>query len=112
VDVGADPVEQLLAVLGLGIGVVTGSQDADEDLGFVDLAGVRVDDGHCLTGIVDKDLLATLVGQAHRWLQALGPLSVQGTELAVPVAVWMGFAVLDPQQAQGHTLLAQLGVNE
>ena len=105
-DVGANPVGQFLALVGLGVGVVAGAQDADEDLGLVDLAGVRVDDGDRLTGIVDKDLLATFVGEAHRRLQALGPLAVEGTELAVAVAVRMGFAILDPQQTQGDTLLA------
>jgi hypothetical protein len=73
---------------------------------LVELACVRVDDRHRLTGVVDKDFLPTLVGEAHRRLQPLGPLAIQGAELAIPVAVRMGFAILDPQQTQGDTLLA------
>jgi hypothetical protein len=92
--------------MGLGVGVVAGTQHADEDLDLMHLAGVGIDDGGRLTGIVDKDFLSTLVGEAHRWLQVLGPLAIQGAELAVAVAVRMGFAILDPQQAQGDTLLA------
>ena len=94
--VGANPVEQILALVGLGVGVVAGAQYADEDLGIVDLARVWEDDGDRLTGIVDKDFLSTLVGKAHRRLQALGPLPVEGAELAVSIAVRMGFTILDP----------------
>jgi hypothetical protein len=65
-NVGANPVGQILALLSLGVGVVAGAQDADEDLSIVDVARVRVDDGDRLTGIVDKDLLSPLVGEAHR----------------------------------------------
>ncbi len=92
--------------MSLGVGVVAGAQYADEDLGIVDLARVWVDDGDRLTGIVDKDFLSTLVGKAHRRLQAIGPLAIQGTELAISIAVRMGFTILDPQQTQGDTLLA------
>ena len=98
--------------MSLGIGVVAGSQDADEDLGLVNLAGVRVDDGDRLPRIVHKDFLTSFVGKAHGGLQALGPLPVQGTELAVPIAIRMGFAILDPQQTQGHTLLVQLRMHD
>jgi hypothetical protein len=98
-NVGANPVGQILAPMGLGVGAVAGAQHADEDLGIVDLARVWVNDGDRLTGRVDKDLLSTLGGEAHRWLQALGPLPIEGTELAVAIAVRMGFAILDRQQA-------------
>jgi hypothetical protein len=64
-DVGANPVGQCLALVGLSVGVVAGAQDADEDLGWVDLAGVRIANGHRLTSVVDKDFLATFVGEAH-----------------------------------------------
>jgi hypothetical protein len=105
-NVGANPVGQILLLMSLGIGVVAGAQNADEDLDLVDLAGVGVDEGGCLTGIVDKDLFSTFVGEAHRGLQALGPLPVEGAELAVSIAIRMGFTILDPQQTQGDTLLA------
>ena len=108
----ADPVGQFLALLGLCVGVAAGAQHADEDLGLVDLAGVWVDEGDRLASIVDKDLLALLVGQAHGGLQVLCPLPVESTELAVPVAIRMGFPILDPQQTHGHAFLAQFGVNQ
>ena len=98
-NVSANPVGQILALMSLSIGIVAGAQNADEDLDLVDLAGVRVDDGSRLTSIVDKDLFSTFVGEAHRWLQALGPLAIEGTELAVSIAIRMGFTILDPQQA-------------
>jgi hypothetical protein len=78
----------------------------------MDLAGGRVDDGDGLAGIIDKDFLATFMGQAHGGRQVLGPLPVEGTELAVPVAVRLRFAILDPQQPQSGTLPAKLGVNQ
>jgi len=52
----------------LGIGVVAGPRYADEHLGLADLAAVRVDDGHRLTGIVHKEFLPTLVGESHQGL--------------------------------------------
>ena len=42
----------------------------------------------------------------------LSPLTIEGTELAVPIAVGMGFAIFNPQQTQGDAFLAQLGVNQ
>jgi hypothetical protein len=104
--VSADPVGQLLALVGLCVCVIAGAQYADKDLGLPDLTGFRVDDGDCLPSIVDKGFLATFVGKAHRRVEGRRPVAVEGTELAVPVAVWMGFAVLDPQQAQSDALLA------
>ena len=111
-NVGADPIEQLLALLGLGVGVVAGAQDADEDLGLEDLGSMWVGDRDCLVGIIDKDLLTIFVEKTHRRLQALGPCLMQSTELAVAVTIRVGFAILDPQQPQGYTLFVQLGVNE
>jgi hypothetical protein len=63
---------------------------------LANLAGVRIDDRHGLTGIVDKDLLPRFVGKVHRGLQVLGPLAVKGAKLAVAIAVRVGFAILDP----------------
>jgi hypothetical protein len=67
-DVGTDPAGQVLTPVGLGIGIVAGTQYADEYLGLADLAGVGIDDGSRLTGIVHEDFLSTFVGEAHRGL--------------------------------------------
>jgi len=60
-DVGADPTGQILTPVSLSIGVVTGAQYADKYLGLADLAGVGINDGSRLTGVVHKDFLSTFV---------------------------------------------------
>ncbi len=102
----ADPVGQLLALVGFCVCVIAGAQYADKDLGLPDFTGFRVDDRDCLPSVVDKDFLATLMGKAHRLVEGRGPVAVEGTELAVSIAIRMGFTVLDPQQTQSDALLA------
>lgn len=111
-DVGTGPVGQVLAPVSLGIGIVAGAQYADEDLGLANLARLRVDDGHRLTGVVYKDLFPTFVRESHRWIQPLGPLAIESAELTVAIPVRVGFAIFDPQQPQRDALLAQLCVNQ
>jgi hypothetical protein len=110
-NVSIDPVGQFLTPLGFNVAVVAGTQYADKDLDLANLARFRIDDGERLTGVIDKDLLARFVGQPHRRIQPLGPLAIEGAELAVTVPSRMFVSVLDPQQTQGDTLLAQFGVN-
>jgi hypothetical protein len=110
-DVGSGPVGQVLAPVSLSIGIVAGAQYANEYLDLANLAGLRVDDGHRLTGVVYKDLFPTLVRESHRRIQPLGPLAIESAELTVAVPVRVGFAIFDPQQPQSDALLAQLGVN-
>ena len=57
-DMRADPVRQCLGPGRLGIGEVRGAEHGDEDLRLADLAGVRIDDGDLLAGVVDEDLVA------------------------------------------------------
>ena len=57
-DVRADPVRQRLGPGRLGVGEVRGAEHGDEDLRLADLAGVRIDDGDLLAGVVDEDLVA------------------------------------------------------
>lgn len=53
-DVSADPVGQVLSPVGLGVGVVAGAQGGDEDLGSANLAGVGIDDGDGLSGVIER----------------------------------------------------------
>jgi hypothetical protein len=97
--VSANPVGKVLARLSLSIGVVAGAQGGHEDLSLSDLSGVGIDYGDCLSGVVHEQLLPGFVGEAHGWVQAFGPLPVECTELAVPVAVRGSLSILNPQQA-------------
>ena len=63
--VARDPVRHLLGAGGLGVGVVRGAEDGDEQLDRDDLARGGVEDGGLLAGVVDEALLAALMDLAH-----------------------------------------------
>ena len=92
------PVIELLGAGGLGKGVVGGPQHGDKDLGPVkDLAGMRIDNGHGLAAVVDKEFFARNMGLPHRGLQQGRPLFIEPTEVVVAVVgARMALGVLLP----------------
>ena len=64
-DMGADPVLNLLAQGGFGIGVVAGPEYCDKDLGLANLAGETVYNANGLTGIIDKEFFAGTMLMTH-----------------------------------------------
>ncbi len=105
---GAGPVGQALAEVGLGVGVARCPQDADEDGGVTQFAGVGVDDRHGGAGVVDEAFLTGFVGLSQRGLEVFLPTAEPLAKPAVAVAVGVGLAVLLPQEQQGHPRAAQL----
>mmetsp|Transcript_6076 Transcript_6076/g.24370 ORF Transcript_6076/g.24370 Transcript_6076/m.24370 type:complete len:788 (+) Transcript_6076:480-2843(+) len=108
----ADPVGGGLARRGAGVGVVRRAQRGHEDLGLRDLAGGRVNDGHGVAGVVDKQLLAGNVDLAHRALLALGELGVLDAKARVLVGQRVARGVLLPQQHQGDARALELLVHD
>ena len=73
---GADPVGGGLARGGAGERVVGGAKGGDEDLRFGNLAGARIDDGHGLTSVINKQLLPGNMGLTHGAFEAHRPFPV------------------------------------
>ena len=105
-----DPVRDLLGQRRLGVGVVRGAEDGDEQLDRDPLAGGRVDDARLLAGVVDEELLAGVVDLAHRQAAPAEPAAVDLAELGVAVPVGVLLEVLEVEQLQGDAGLAALGV--
>ena len=108
--VGADPVGQALGPPRLGIGVIGGAEDGDEDLRLADLTAGQLGDLDGLAGEVDEHLLAGDMGLAHGRRQPARPGAVAFAEPAVAVALGLPSAVLLPQQGEGDAWPAQLQV--
>jgi hypothetical protein len=106
-----DPVRHLLGAGGLGVGVVGGAEDGDEELGRADLAGGRLDEPRLLAGVIDEALLAGAVDLAHRQAAPLQPASVQIAEPGVAIAVGVLLQVFEVEQLEGDAGLAPLGVD-
>lgn len=108
--VAGDPVRAALAQRGLGVGVVRGAEDGDEQLAADDLAGVRVDELRAVAGIVDEQLLSGAVHLAHDHGALLLPAPVVLAELRIAIPIGLPLDVLEVQQLQRHALLAQLDI--
>ncbi len=102
---GADPVGQSLRQAGFGIGIAAGAQHGDKQSRWPHLASVGVMDGNGGSGIVDKQFLAGPVFVPQHNLPAPQPASVEIAVPAVTIAVRALFAVLFPEQLQGHVLI-------
>ena len=74
-DMRADPVFNLLAQCGLGVGVTAGPQDGDKDLGLMYLTGFSVNHVCRLPGVVDEHFLASPMFMAHDDIQPGSPCS-------------------------------------
>ena len=99
--VGADPVGQALRPGRFRISVAGGSQSGDEDLGFVDLAALRVDHLGRGAGVIDEHLLAGHMALAHGYVELAFPSPIARAELAVAITIRVDGAVFFPQQRQG-----------
>ncbi len=101
-NVAVDPVRQILAPGGLREGVGAGAEHGDEERSRRDIAGLAIVDRHRGAGPVDEHLLAGLcVLPEHDVVIPVPPL-IQLAETAVAVAVRLRFAILFPEQLQGH----------
>ena len=107
-----DPVGDLLGARRLGVGVVRGAEDGDEELDLDHLAGGGVDEAGLLARVVDEALLAGVVDLAHRQAPALQPAPVDLAELGVAVAVGVLLQVLQVEQLERDAGLAPLGVQD
>ena len=105
-----EPVGDLLGAGRLGVGVVRGAEDGDEQLDLDHLAGGRFDDPGFLAGVVDEAFVAGVVDLAHRQAPAVQPPPVALAELGVAVAVGVLLQVLQMQQLEGDAGLAPLGM--
>jgi len=91
----ADPVGHRLGPARLRIGKVGGAQDGDENLRRTDLAGEPVDDHwHCVTGVIDKQLVAARIGLPQGNRQPRRPTAVQLAKARVAIPVGMALDVL------------------
>jgi len=77
----------------------------------VDVARVRLDDGHGGASVVDEALLAGPVGQTQARLEPPRPPGVVVAELRVAEPVGVALAVLEPQKLESDALLAKLRVD-
>lgn len=83
-----------------------------KDLCLLALAGSSIEIAHRRSGIVDENLLASLVQLAHRTLLQASPACIAVTVLRVAVATgWVLTGVFLPQQLLGHALAFELLVN-
>ena len=110
-DLSADPVGGGLARGGAGERVVGGAKGGDEDLRFGDLAGGRINDGHGLTGVVNKQLLARNVRLTHGTFEAHCPFPVFEAKAGVFEGQLVVFGVFLPQQLQGDPGAFELSVH-
>ena len=111
VDVGVDPVRQLLGRGRLGVGEAARPEHGDEQLDLPQLPRLPVDQGRPLPGEVDERLLAGAVDLPHRRPQPPRPLPVDPAELGVAVAVGVDPGVLLPQELQRDAGALQLPVD-
>src|SRR5580658_7123304 len=103
-----EPVGDRLGQSCFDIGVVTGAECRDEHLGDLDLARVAIHHRHRLAGIVDKELLARHVLEAHDRVLPTEPGVIVAAEGAVLAAIGMRRLVLLPEQHPGDALARQL----
>jgi hypothetical protein len=109
--VGTEPVGERLREARLDVGVVARAQGGDEDLGLLHFAACALDDLHREPGVVDEELLARHVLEAHHGVLPAEPGLVVATERAVLAAVGVAGLVLLPQQHPCHALAGELDLN-
>ena len=110
-DVGTDPVRGSLRPGGFRVGVATGAQHRDEDLGMADLASPPIHDLDGESGVVHEQLLAGAVLLAHHDIELACPGPILVAEPAVMETFGVGGLVLVPQQRERYALAAQLAMN-
>lgn len=94
--VAGDPVRTPLSARRLGVRVVGGAEDGDEQLDLADFARGGVDKARLLPGVVDEAFLAGAVDLAHRQAASAEPAAIDVAELRVAVAgVGMPLEILE-----------------
>jgi hypothetical protein len=96
-DMGLDPIRQFLRPGRLGVSVIGGAKDSDEDLRFTHNPGCAIDNRDFLAGVIDKYLVAGRMVLPHGRRQAPFELSEQIAEAAVAITCRVNRAILFPQ---------------
>jgi hypothetical protein len=102
---GLNPGGKILREGGLGKGIIAGSQSRHKDLSLVDFSGLRIDDLHRLSGIVDEKFLSGPIFLSEAGIELLGPLVVEATKLTVLVSLRTLLLVLMPEKLKGNPFL-------
>ena len=111
-DMGVNPLRQLLRRAGLGEGAITLPQHRHKYLRRSHLAGCAVHHGHGVVAVIQKQFVTRLMLLTHRQVQRAAPLAVANAKLHVAeVFLRMGFPVLLPQQLQRDDLALQFPVH-
>ena len=110
-DVRAEPVGDRLGQARLDVGEVARAEGRDEDLRGLHLAAAAVDDVHREPRVVDEQLLARRMLEAHHRVLPAEPGLVVAAERAVLAAVGVAGLVLLPQQHPRHALAGELGMD-
>lgn len=103
-----DPVGQFLAEAGMGESERRRAQHGHEDLRLADDAGIGVDDGQCMAGIVGLHHRPRHVTVAECRARPALERAEPVAEPSVAVTVGMGGAIFLPKQRQRHALALQL----
>jgi len=80
--VSADPAREILPFEGFHIGVVTGSQDGDKNMGRVDDTGGGILNGDGVTGKVGEELFSQVVNLTERTVEGFSFFMEPVTELS------------------------------
>jgi hypothetical protein len=100
--VRTDPIRQLLIAGSLSIGVGTGSENPDEQMGLPHGTTTRVIDRDRGSRPIDEQFLAGPVFPAQHYILLAASALVQFTETGVAIAVRVGLAILLPEQLLGQ----------
>jgi hypothetical protein len=74
----------------------------------MDFSGLRIDDLHGLSGIVNEELLSGPIFLTEAGIELFGPLVVAATKLTVLVSLRTLLLVFMPEKLKGHSFLLQL----
>ncbi len=107
----ATPEYAVLALGGLGIGVVARAKYGHEDAGLPHLARGTINHRDRLPSVVNEDLLPCAVLLTQRYIELALPLPVELAEPAVPVPLGAGLPVLLPEELKRYALPAKLPVD-
>jgi hypothetical protein len=107
----SNPVRQLLRPGEFRKDAAGYTERCDEQLGFADFAGVRIDNAELRARVVDEQLLAGRERLAQRDRQRCRPAFVVLTKPAVAVAFRFTHLVLVPEQIERHVLATQFAVD-
>jgi hypothetical protein len=99
-DVAVNPIRQVLAECSSRKGICASAEHGDKDCGRCGFSGLVIMDGYCIARPIDKCLLPGFVIVPEHHILATVPPLIQLTEAAVPIAAWLCFAVLLPEQLQ------------